>query len=181
MRKINLKSFISEYISINEIILSTLQSDKTIEIKGKYFTALITSRDISNAYRSALILHSADYDRDLVLWQLDEFFHLVEILHLIPKEEIQKIKTKVQNEEVRFLQHDYFTSCNDKDTFGLSFIIKSFEHISLLAEHKCFIPLDDYFANYESDAPFLTDLKDSNTFRKENEDSINFLELVFKK
>tara|TARA_Y100000588_G_scaffold321228_1_gene352326 strand:+ start:28838 stop:29116 length:279 start_codon:yes stop_codon:yes gene_type:complete len=85
LRKINLKSFISEEISINEIILSTLQSNKTIEIKGNYFTAQITSRDISNAYRSALVLHSAYYDRDLVFWQLKEFFHLVEILHLITK------------------------------------------------------------------------------------------------
>lgn len=180
MRKINLKSFIGEDTSINEIILSTLQSNKTIEIKGKYFTAQITSREISNAYRSALILHSADYDRDLVFWQLEEFFHLVEMLHLIPKEEIQKIKTKVQNEEVRFLQCDYFTSCNDKDTFGLSFIIKSFEHISLLEEHKFFIPLDHYLANYKNKAPFLTDLKDCNSFRKEYEDSINFLELISK-
>ena len=180
MRKINLKSFISEDTSTNEIILSTLQSNKTIEIKGNYFTAQITSRDISNAYRSALVLHSADYDRDLVVWQLEEFFHLVEILHLIPKKEIQKIKTKVQNEEVRFLQYDYFASCNDKDTFGLSFIIKAFEHISLLEEHKCFIPLDDYFANYESEAPLLTELKDSNSFRKKYENSINFLELISK-
>lgn len=180
MRKINLKSFISEDISINEIILSTLQSDKTIEIKGKYFTAQITSRDVSNAYRSALVLHSADYDRNLVFWQLEEFFHLAEMLHFIPKEEIGKIKTKVQNEEVRFLQYDYFTSCNDKDTFGLSFIIKSFEHIFLLEENKCFIPLDYYLANYESEAPLLTDLKDSNPFRKKHEDSINFLELISK-
>ncbi len=105
---------------------------------------------------------------------------MVEILHLIPKKEIQKIKTKVQNEEVRFLQYDYFTSCNDKDTFGLSFIIKAFEHISLLEEHKCFIPLDDYLSNYESEAPLLTDLKDSNSFRKKYENSINFLELISK-